>query len=99
MADRPIDFQVRVHVLEARRLAGSGLNPVVKIACGKEMQQTSTQRGTNNPYFDEVSMWCIIHASCMKYFRTTGLVKTSWWLRYIASIEVAGPLCCTDKAN
>ena len=55
IADRPVDFQVRVHVLEARRLAGSGLNPVVKIACGKETQQTSTQRGTNNPYFDEVS--------------------------------------------
>ena len=54
MSDRPVDFQVRVHVLEARRLAGSGLNPVVKIACGKEMQQTSTQKGTNSPYFDEV---------------------------------------------
>lgn len=54
MSDRPVDFQVRIHVLEARRLAGSGLNPVVKIACGKEMQQTSIQRGTNSPYFDEV---------------------------------------------
>ena len=54
MSDRSVDFQVRIHVLEARRLAGSGLNPVVKIICGKEMQQTSTQRGTNSPYFDEV---------------------------------------------
>ena len=60
ISERPIDFQVRVHVLEARRLAGSGLNPVVKIACGKEMQQTNTQRGTNDPYFDEVSGLIII---------------------------------------
>ena len=57
MANRPVDFQVRVHVLEARRLSGSGLNPVVKITCGKEIQQTSTQRGTSNPYFDEVSVY------------------------------------------
>ena len=65
-SDKPIDFQVRVHVLEARRLAGSGLDPVVKIACGKEMQQTSTQRGTNNPYFDEVSMLnkLCVHVDC-----------------------------------
>ena len=56
IANRPADFQVRVHVLEARRLVGSGLNPVVKIACGKEMQQTSTRKGTNNPYFDEVRL-------------------------------------------
>ena len=42
-------------MLEARKLVGSGLNPVVKVACGKDIQQTSTQKGTNNPMFDEVS--------------------------------------------
>ena len=42
-------------MLEARKLVGSGLNPVVKVACGKDIQQTSTQKGTNNPSFDEVS--------------------------------------------
>ena len=55
LPNKPTDFQVRVHVLEARKLVGSGLNPVVKVACGKDMQQTSTQKGTNNPVFDEVS--------------------------------------------
>ena len=54
--NRLTDFQVRVHVLEARRLVGSCLNPVVKVVCGKEIQQTSTQKGTNNPFFDEVNV-------------------------------------------
>lgn len=56
LPNKPTDFQVRVHVLEARKLVGSGLNPVVKVACGKDIQQTSTQKGTNNPVWDEVSV-------------------------------------------
>ena len=47
-------FQVRVHILEARKLVGSGLNPMVKVTCGKDVQETSSQKGTNNPVFDEV---------------------------------------------
>ena len=56
LSNQPTDFQVRVHVLEARKLLGNGsINPVVKITCGKEVQHTSTQKGTINPMFDEVS--------------------------------------------
>ena len=55
LPNKPTDFQVRIHVLEARKLVGSGLNPAVKVACGKETQQTRTQKGTRNPVFDEVS--------------------------------------------
>ena len=55
LPDKPTDFQVRVHVLEARKLVGSNPNPTVKVACGGHIQQTSTQKGTNNPVFDEVS--------------------------------------------
>ena len=47
-------LQVRVHILEARKLIGGGLNPVVKVVCGKEIKETSTQKGTNNPFWDEV---------------------------------------------
>lgn len=56
LPDKPTDFQVRVHVLEARKLVGSNPNPTVKVACGGHIQQTSTQKGTNNPVFDEVSV-------------------------------------------
>ena len=56
LPDKPTDFQVRVHVLEARKLVGSNPNPTVKVACGRHIQQTSTQKGTNSPVFDEVSI-------------------------------------------
>ena len=46
--------QVRVHVIEARKLQGGGLNPVVKVACGQQIKGTSSRKGTNNPFFDEV---------------------------------------------
>lgn len=55
LPDKPTDFQVRVHILEARKLVASNPSPTVKVACGKHIQQTSTQKGTNNPTFDEVS--------------------------------------------
>ena len=54
LPNKPIDFQVRVHVIEARKLVGSSLNTVVKVACGNDIQQTSTEIGTSNPVFDEV---------------------------------------------
>lgn len=57
LPNKPTDFQVRVRVLEARRLVGSVLNTVVKIACGKDLQQTSVQKGTDNPVFDEVGVF------------------------------------------
>ena len=30
------------------------MNPVVKVACGKDIKETGTRKGTNNPYFDEM---------------------------------------------
>ena len=51
-----VAVQVRVHILEARRLVGGGLNPVVKVVCGQEVKETSTQKGTNSPTFDDVSL-------------------------------------------
>jgi len=43
-----------MHFLEARKLIGGSLNPVVKVVCGKEIKETSTQKGTSNPFWDEV---------------------------------------------
>ena len=65
LPDKPTNFQVRVHVLEARKLVGSdSMNPVVKVSCGVDNKQTSTQKGTNNPVFDEVST-CSTTVNCM----------------------------------
>lgn len=45
---------MRIHVHEGRKLVGSGLNPVTKILCGTEVKETSTQKGTNSPDFNDV---------------------------------------------
>ena len=47
-------FQVRVHVIEGRKLAGVGINPLVKVTCGSEVKGTSSRKGTSSPLFDEV---------------------------------------------
>ena len=75
LPDKPTDFQVRVHVLEARKLVGSNPNPTVKVACGGHIQQTSTQKGTNNPVFDEVSEYTAVLPSsvCMYYILSLAL--------------------------
>ena len=54
LPNKVLDFQVRVHVLEGRHLAGSGINPVVKVLCGKKIKKTSIQKGTNTSLWDEV---------------------------------------------
>ena len=46
-----------MHVLEARKLAGAGINPVVKVACGQQIKGTGSRKGTNNPFFDEVNTY------------------------------------------
>lgn len=45
---------MRVHAHEGRKLVGSGLNPVVKVLCGTECKESSTQKGTNSPDFNDV---------------------------------------------
>ena len=47
-------FKVRVHVIEGRKLAGVGINPLVKVTCGSEVKGTSSRKGTSSPLFDEV---------------------------------------------
>ena len=45
---------MRFHIIEAKKLVGGNLQPVVKVYCGKEVEQTSTQKGSNNPFWDEM---------------------------------------------
>ena len=41
-------------MIEARKLPGVNLKPVVKVQCGAVVKGTSVQKGTNNPIFDEL---------------------------------------------
>ena len=68
---------MRVHVIEARRLFGNNLKPVVKVTCGQSIKQTSVRKGTNRPYWDEVSI-----ASTQQ-----------WILRTLKSAQTSGRTC------
>ncbi len=63
LPNKVMDFQVRIHILEGRQLVGSGINPVVKVICGKDIQETSIQKGTNSPSWDQVSV-CVGGCVC-----------------------------------
>ena len=54
LPNKPTNFQIRVHVHEGRKLAGSGINPVTKVLCGGEVKESSIQKSTNDPDFNEV---------------------------------------------
>ena len=46
--------QVRVHVIEARKLIGGQLNAIVKVVCGGDINESATKKGSNNPLWDQV---------------------------------------------
>ena len=51
-----------MHILEARQLVGGNVNPTVKILCGNSVKETSLQKGTNNPFWNEVCVpnWIVL---------------------------------------
>ncbi|KAK1337438.1 hypothetical protein QTO34_002065 [Cnephaeus nilssonii] len=50
---RAQDFQVGVTVLEAQKLVGVNINPYVAVRVGEQRRVTTTQRGTNCPFYNE----------------------------------------------
>ncbi|XP_072371523.1 fer-1-like protein 4 [Scyliorhinus torazame] len=47
------NFQVTVNILEARRLIGVNIDPVVYVKVGDEKKRTATQKSTNCPFYNE----------------------------------------------
>uniref|UniRef100_A0AAV2MM10 C2 domain-containing protein n=1 Tax=Knipowitschia caucasica TaxID=637954 RepID=A0AAV2MM10_KNICA len=52
-APRVHSFQISVNILEAQKLAGVNINPVVFIRVGNHKRHTATQKSTNCPYYNE----------------------------------------------
>lgn len=44
-----------VTILEAQKLVGVNINPYVAVRVGDQRRVTATQRGTNCPFYNEVS--------------------------------------------
>ncbi|CAF3822313.1 unnamed protein product [Adineta steineri] len=51
---KPQDFQIRIKIFQARQLDGNNLHPVCRVRVVGEEKQTKIQKGTNQPYFNEV---------------------------------------------
>ncbi|CAL8093929.1 unnamed protein product [Calicophoron daubneyi] len=45
-------FQLAVNVIEARKLYGTNVNPVVMVSVGKTVQKTRPKLSTNRPFYD-----------------------------------------------
>ncbi len=54
LPNKPTDFQVRVNIHEGRKLAGGGLNPATKILCDGDVKESSVQKATSDPNFNDV---------------------------------------------
>ncbi|XP_063311821.1 fer-1-like protein 4 [Pelobates fuscus] len=50
---KPRNFQIAVTVIEAQKLVGVNINPVVHIKVGDEKRHTLTQKSTNCPYYNQ----------------------------------------------
>ncbi|EDV22851.1 uncharacterized protein TRIADDRAFT_58489 [Trichoplax adhaerens] len=67
LSKKPQDFQVRIKVIEGRRLVGSNIKPVVRVNVADQSQQTKVKKRTNKPYFDETFFYNF-HLSPMELF-------------------------------
>ncbi|XP_066277223.1 dysferlin-like isoform X3 [Branchiostoma lanceolatum] len=54
LSNKPMDFQIRIRVLEGRRIAGSNISPVCKVTVSNQSKQTRVKKSTDSPFYDEL---------------------------------------------
>lgn len=54
LPDTPMDYQIRVHIIEGRSLKGSNIDPVVKLNVWKEKSSSKVKKSTTRPFYDEL---------------------------------------------
>ncbi|KAM4691339.1 fer-1-like protein 4 [Rhinophrynus dorsalis] len=50
---KPRNFQIAVTIIQAQKLVGVNINPVVHVRVGDEKRHTPTQKSTNCPYYNQ----------------------------------------------
>ncbi|XP_075702523.1 fer-1-like protein 4 [Rhinoderma darwinii] len=50
---KPRNFQIAVTIIQAQKLIGVNINPVVHVKVGDEKRHTVTQKSTNTPYYNQ----------------------------------------------
>uniref|UniRef100_A0A8C1D1S3 Fer-1 like family member 4 n=1 Tax=Cyprinus carpio carpio TaxID=630221 RepID=A0A8C1D1S3_CYPCA len=59
--------QVNVNVIEAQKLVGVNINPAVYVTIGDEKKHTATQKSTNCPFYNEVT---VVHKKILAFLMT-----------------------------
>ncbi|KAF6770248.1 hypothetical protein AHF37_10865 [Paragonimus kellicotti] len=49
---KAMPFQLAVNVIEARRLVGTNINPMVTVTVANSVQKTPAKFSTNRPFYD-----------------------------------------------
>lgn len=49
-------LQIAITISEARKLVGVNIDPVVHVRVGDDKKHTSTQKSTNCPFYNEVTL-------------------------------------------
>ncbi|XP_069508332.1 fer-1-like protein 4 [Ambystoma mexicanum] len=50
---KPQHFQIRITIIQAQKLVGVNIDPVVHVKVGDEKKHTATQKSTNTPYYNQ----------------------------------------------
>ena len=59
LPNKELDFQLRIHCIEARRLAGGGgsISPCCTISCNGKSKSTASVKSSTNPVWDETLVY------------------------------------------
>eukprot|EP00731_Ephydatia_muelleri_P021700 Em0014g291a len=57
LPDKPTDFQIRVHIVEGRKLEGEFLKAMAKVFIAGQSKETPVRQGTSNPYWNETMIF------------------------------------------
>jgi len=57
LSTKPTEFQVRIHVIEARHIQATGIDPVVKVVVSNQDKHTRVHKTTVSPFYDEHMMF------------------------------------------
>ncbi|XP_069099953.1 fer-1-like protein 4 isoform X1 [Pleurodeles waltl] len=53
LSPKPQHFQIGITIIQAQKLVGVNIDPVVHVKVGDEKKHTATQKSTNTPYYNQ----------------------------------------------
>uniref|UniRef100_A0A8C6SU99 Fer-1 like family member 4 n=1 Tax=Neogobius melanostomus TaxID=47308 RepID=A0A8C6SU99_9GOBI len=86
-------FQISVNIMEAQKLVGVNINPVVFIRVGSHKRKTATQKSTNTPYYNENFVFELQEAPEMLFDKVIEIKVWIYQQFYQRFYQQWAPLC------